>query len=192
MGMVAGKVISELGRGISKMMRPAPTPAAPGAAKGIIRTWSNVMIDVSNPNLLDIRIEDIAHGLSMVCRFGGHTRSFHSVAEHCIHMASMAPPHLKMQALLHDASEAYIGDMPTPIKAMLPDFQALENNLMKVIGERFGFDGLNLDPVVKSLDSAALEWEWENKVLDDTIESLSPERARFVFMRTYDDIVKHL
>ena len=156
-----------------------------------IRTWSGLRINVFDPQPDQICIEDIAHGLAMRCRFGGHTMSFHSVAEHCVFMCDMVPGHLKLQALLHDASEAYIGDMPTPIKRQLPDYLMLEGTLMTAIGERFGFDGLNLDPMVKTLDRSSLEFEWEHKVLDDTVQSLSIDRVKALFLQRYNDIVKH-
>lgn len=156
-----------------------------------IRTWSGLYINVFDPQPDQICIEDIAHGLAMRCRFGGHTKSFHTVAEHCIFMCDNVPDHLKLQALLHDASEAYIGDMPTPIKQSLPDYLMLEGTLMDAIGRKFGFDGVNLDPLVKVLDRSALEWEWEHKVLDDSVQSLTIDRVRALFLQRYHDVMKH-
>jgi len=175
--------------------RPLPFPKDEKGMDGLysgnlIRTWSGVLIDVFDPNPNDIVIEDIAHGLAMRCRFGGHTQSFHTVAEHCIHICDMVPDRLKMQALLHDASEAYIGDMPTPIKKNLPVFLRLEMRLMERIGERFGFDP-HLDPMVKALDKSSLEWEWEHKVVEDKVQSLSPERVKALFLQRFYDIYKH-
>jgi uncharacterized protein len=66
-----------------------------------------------------INIRDIARSLTYLCRYNGHCTRFYSVAEHCIHMAMFAPPELKLLALLHDAHEAYCGDMTSPMKAAM-------------------------------------------------------------------------
>lgn len=102
----------------------------------------------------DICIEDIAHALSNICRFGGHCREFYSVAQHSVHVAEVArakyysPPvcmsrwALK-QALLHDAAEAYLGDCVTPLKHSPwgTNYSELENKAMKAIWSKFGLDG---------------------------------------------------
>jgi len=156
-----------------------------------IRTYSGLYIDVFDPQPHQICIEDIAHGLAMRCRFGGHTKSFHTVAEHCVFIADMVPQHLKLQALLHDASEAYIGDMPTPIKRAMPDYLKVEATLMEAIGRKFGFDPYRIDPMVKALDKSSLEFEWEHKVLDDTVQSLTIDRVKALFLQRYHEITKH-
>ena len=74
-----------------------------------------------DPRPEQICIEDIAHGLSMLCRFAGQCRFFFSVAEHSIAVAHLLPANLKLFGLLHDASEAYLADLPRPVKAGLPD-----------------------------------------------------------------------
>ena len=103
-----------------------------------IRTRSGQYVNVLELDPDTIRIEDIAHALSMVPRFGGHLPVFYSVGQHCLGVLNtvmdMPQPAgttseelrlIRLQALLHDASEAYIGDMPSPIKQHLPDFKAL-------------------------------------------------------------------
>jgi hypothetical protein len=74
---------------------------------------------VTDPKPEDIDILDIAHSLSMQCRYNGHTKGFYSVAEHSVLVANLVPPRLRLQALLHDASEAYVGDVIRPIKRLL-------------------------------------------------------------------------
>ena len=90
-----------------------------------------------DPRPEQICIEDIAHGLSMLCRFVGQCRFFFSVAEHSIAVARLLPANLKLFGLLHDASEAYLADLPRPVKAGLPEYKAIEANVERVIAEKF-------------------------------------------------------
>ena len=71
-------------------------------------------------------LEDIAHGLSLTCRFSGQCRRFYSVAEHCLHVADLAPQRYKAFALLHDAAEAYICDIPGPLKSLCSEYRDIE------------------------------------------------------------------
>src|SRR5271165_5200280 len=88
-----------------------------------------------DPRPEQICIEDIAHGLSMLCRFVGQCRFFSSVAEHSIAVARLLPANLKLFGLLHDASEAYLADLPRPVKAGLPEYKAIEANVERVSGK---------------------------------------------------------
>ncbi|MEM4379972.1 MAG: hypothetical protein QXL01_04720, partial [Thermoplasmatales archaeon] len=89
----------------------------PNGMEPWIETYSGKKFDYLAQSELDI--EDIAHALSNLCRFNGHTRVFYSVAEHSVNVSSMVPPELKIAALLHDAAEAYIGDVPSPLKQLI-------------------------------------------------------------------------
>lgn len=96
-----------------------------------------------DPRPEDVHIEDIAHALSHICRWGGHCRAFYSVAQHCVHVAEYIlrkgyGSRLALMGLLHDASEAYIGDMVTPVKRSMPDFYAAEQTLERAIYTKFG------------------------------------------------------
>lgn len=126
-----------------------------------IKTYSGHYIDVFNPDPDTIDVRDIAHALSLTARWGGHTRSFYSVGSHSIWVATNLPDEFKLEGLLHDATEAYIGDMPKPIKRHLPDFNKLENNLDRAIRSKFGLP-LEMSPEVKKVDWEALEYEWAN------------------------------
>lgn len=89
-------------------------------------------IDLRKPTLDDIDITDIAHSLSLVCRFGGHIKHFYSVAEHSILVAKLlseqgAPGELVLAGLLHDAHEAYLGDVTTPVKDVLREHGAYDD-----------------------------------------------------------------
>lgn len=110
-------------------------------------------IDLTNPSPDSILLTDIAYALSKICRFNGQLKRFYSVAQHSLHVAELVPEHLKLQALLHDASEAYICDVPTPFKRMLGSaYTDVENKLQRVIGEKFGVELVALDPLVKAAD----------------------------------------
>lgn len=86
----------------------------------------------------DIDSTDIAHALSHICRYGGHVDRFYSVAEHCFLMSQAVRPENRLWALLHDATEAYIGDMVRPLKLHMPNYVDVEDRLMAVIAQRFG------------------------------------------------------
>jgi len=105
----------------------------------MIRTYSGKNIDVFDLKPDDISILDICIGLSNIPRFAGQV-DFFSVARHSIEVCNMLPDEFKLSGLLHDASEAYIGDMPTPIKVKLNDYQALESKIMRVVNKKFNTD----------------------------------------------------
>lgn len=131
-----------------------------------IRTFSGKYMNVFEPTPDMICIEDIAHALSMQCRFGGHLPKFYSVAQHSINCAHLVGnPKLKLEALLHDASEAYLLDIPRPIKSKLENYKDIENNLMLLIAEKFEF-AWPLSKAVKEADETMLWLEWENLMLD--------------------------
>ena len=111
------------------------------------------IIDLLNPDPGQISIQDIADGLSKVCRFNGQIKEFYSVAQHSMHVAELVPDQFKLQALLHDASEAYICDVPTPFKRMLGDaYSIVEQRLMVTIGQALDCDLSELHPTVKQAD----------------------------------------
>lgn len=103
-----------------------------------LETINGRIIDVLNPDPFAIDIFDIAHGLSMQCRFGGHTVRHYSVAEHSWWVSKLCKPEYALQGLLHDATEAYLCDIPTPIKRLLPDYYKVEGGLWEVIANKYG------------------------------------------------------
>lgn len=102
-----------------------------------ILTNSGTRFDFENPTEEMINIEDIAAALSKQTRFNGHCSQFYSVARHSIIMASKISPEFKLEALMHDATEAYIGDMVKPLKNLIPEFEKIENKIHKVIAKKF-------------------------------------------------------
>lgn len=108
-----------------------------------LRTLSGPWLDLDNPDLDQLCIFDIAHGLSNTCRFAGQCRSFYSVAEHCCHLHDQLhswgfPAKDCMAALLHDAAEAYLHDVSSPLKRKLPEYKALERRVQDLINTRYG------------------------------------------------------
>lgn len=120
-----------------------------------IETYSGKQIDLLDPDPEQFTLEDIFRALLNVPRFGGHTKQFYSVAMHSYNVAQLLPRELKFQGIMHDATEAFIGDMPTPFKKVLPEYKRAEKRLWEVIAYRFGIE-MTLDPLVKEADRIAL------------------------------------
>jgi hypothetical protein len=155
-----------------------------------IRTISGQYVNVFEPNPDTLLIEDIAHALSNQCRFGGHLPRFYSVAQHSILCHLVAKEEEKYDALMHDASEAYLLDFPKPIKLEIAQYNEIEHNLMLVLAEKFKFNYPKSEEVER-VDRHLLEWEWNSIMLEDSdsadksfppIECLTPEEARNLFM----------
>jgi hypothetical protein len=107
---------------------------------GFIGTFSGLRFWPLDPKPEKILIADIAHALAHQCRFGGHASKFYSVAEHSVHVSQLCLPEHALWGLLHDASEAYLVDLPRPLK-LLPEFAAYreaERRLQRAVTVRFG------------------------------------------------------
>lgn len=124
-----------------------------------IRTRSGTFVDVFDSKPEDFHIEDIAHALSNLCRYGGHCDPFYSVAQHSIACSYMVSKKNALCALLHDATEAYLVDMPRPIKKQLEIYTELENNLYTVIAKRFDLPN-SIPDEVHWADNEILNYEW--------------------------------
>lgn len=117
----------------------APTPIAGGKpdAKTVSLLRSGVYLDLSDPDYSRVHINDIAAGLARECRFAGQMTGFYPVAQHCVLGSMIAPNHFKYAFLMHDAAEAIIKDIPSPLKALLPDYRKIEAMHEKRLFERF-------------------------------------------------------
>ncbi len=120
-----------------------------------ITTYTGKKFEPLHPSPYGVDIVDIAHALSQICRFGGHTKEFYSVAQHCFYVAELIDDwyvakrrywhkYVVVQALLHDASEAYLGDVVTPVKVTFNDYKKAEKILQETI-----FEGLGLPSPVQ-------------------------------------------
>jgi uncharacterized protein len=108
-----------------------------------MRLRSGGLLDLANPRSSDICLSDIACGLSRICRFAGQTRLWYSVAEHSVHAARHAERRghqveIVRAVLLHDAAEAYVGDMIRPLRRLLPGFAEIERRVQREIFRKFG------------------------------------------------------
>lgn len=164
---------------------------------GLIQTYSGRAFDVCAPKDA-INIFDIATALSRQDRFAGHNLRFLSVAEHCVNVSRFAPTDLKLTALMHDASEAYLIDIPRPIKPLLKGYYELEDHLMTEIAHKYDFVW-PMPTEIKSLDARHLFDEraqnmaplidQTNDIWGDPLPPLgiklqfwSPERAKAEFL----------
>ena len=151
-----------------------------------IRTFTGIYINVFEPKIEDIDIRDIAHALSNQCRFGGHLPQFYSVAQHSLVVSKLLNGSDELVGLLHDASEAYLLDIPSPIKKKLSNYKEIEDGLMKVISKKFGFE-YPLNENVKKADAVALQNEWDYVMLEGKqIVYASPKEAEKLFLLTFD------
>lgn len=168
------------------------------SAVGWISTYSGIRFNVIEPVVDDISIFDIAHALAHQCRYGGHCKRFYSVAEHCIHVAKFAPENLKLEALLHDGSEAYLLDIPRPIKKAMPEYRVIEDRLMTAISSRFA--GINwpvapevteldnrilIDEVSQNMTPPAVEWGIPGKALGVDLKYWTPDEAARRFINAF-------
>ncbi len=163
-----------------------------------IETATGIQFWPLDPKPEDICVWDIAHALSNMCRFTGHCREFYSVAQHSVLVASIVPEQDRKWALLHDAAEAYLIDLPRPIKrysALGAEYRQIEARIMQVICERFGLSA-ECPESIKQADDIALAtekrdlmpntgkpWEGLPDPLTETIKPLSPREARSLFMK---------
>ena len=152
--------------------------------------------DIENQTL---DVHDIAHGLSMTCRFGGHCNKFYSVAEHSVWVSRLVPPEYAMIGLLHDASESVLGDMPKPLKNIMPEYSLMEEKLEITIARQYNIQ-FPYPPEIKQEDIKMLITEQSQlfsghipktgvfeKALpyDFRLLCLTPEQAYIKFMERY-------
>lgn len=163
-------------------------------AKDSIRTVSGIYVNIVDPKPEMFEIEDIIHALGHVPRFTGHTRYHYSVLHHSLQCAEMIIDQtgfvyginkLVRTALLHDASEAYLSDIASPIKQHLPDYYIIEDRLMKVISEKFDFYWPIPDEV-KRVDLVRLEEEWQAYMIAE-VKPLPLDEVKDWFRSIFND-----
>jgi len=167
-----------------------------------IETFSGKKFYFLDPNPEDIDIIDIAHSLSMQCRFTGHAKDFYSIAEHSLIVAELCPPEYKLWGLLHDASEAYLTDVASPVKPHLINYKLMERVIMEPISKHFGLS-LDVPKEVHKADMEALRIEayWLMKSKGETwlinkglepmdsvppLKGYNPEEAKEAFLKEFN------
>jgi uncharacterized protein len=173
-----------------------------------IQTYRKVRFFPLDPRPSEINIDDIAHGLSHQFRFGGHTRRGYSVAQHSVLVSQHCDPDDALWGLLHDASEAYLGDMPRPIKHLpeMAPYRHAERRIMDCVCERFKLES-EMPSSVREADERALATEvrdlmyplaegWERWILNiqpwpEVIEPINPKAAEEMFLERFKKLVYH-
>lgn len=125
---------------------------------GWIQTFTGKKYSLLNPQPEAVDIMDIAHALSMICRYTGHIDRFYSVAEHSFLLSYQVPEEFALEGLLHDATEAYVNDLSKPLKELLPEYNSIEAKHYEVISRVFGIPPTMSD-TVKEADARMLMTE---------------------------------
>jgi hypothetical protein len=138
--------------------------SAPHRKRILIHTFSGIAFDLLNPKPEMILVEDIAHSLAFMNRFNGAALFPYSVAQHSLYVASLLPRKLKLHGLLHDAAEAYVGDMVSPLKKIMTEYKMVEERISRVVADVFDLSYPE-PPAVKKADLAVLSAEREQVLL---------------------------
>jgi len=170
-----------------------------------IQSYTGKAVDLVEPTSDMIDIRDIAYALSNLCRYSGHCRPFYSVAEHSVRVQAKLPPQLKLVGLMHDAVEAYTGDLVAPIKHMpgIKEFwREMDDCIWRVIAAKYGLP-LELPAAVQEADLRMLETEkrdlgflptprpWIDTGLEpyeETFHTMSSPTAESVFLSRFDEL----
>jgi hypothetical protein len=171
-----------------------------------IQTQSGSYFNFLHPELSEFTIEDIACALSKLCRFTGHTRVFYSVAQHSVMVSNLVPPQDALAGLLHDASEAFLNDINSPLKQLLTQYKEIEKRVESVIMRNFGLpetlptsvktaDLIMLATEKRDLMPGCIDSHWEIirgvEPMSAVVNPLVPERAYTEFMDRYREIISN-
>lgn len=181
--------------------RPSSTDSGQPARQGsFMQTATGRKFWPMDPRADEVFIEDIAHSLSLQCRYAGHCLQFYSVAEHSVliarHLRGQYDEQTALYGLLHDASEAYLVDVPRPVKPYLAGYKAAEAKVMAAVCDRFGLPH-EMPPEVHEADEriiadelvnlVPMDWHdrYAGKELGVRLRYWTPEKAREEFMATF-------
>ena len=163
---------------------------------------SGEYFDLEDPDSSVFDIEDIAHALSNICRYTGHCTDFYSVAQHSVLVSYAVPSEDALAGLLHDAPEAFVGDVSKPLKILLPDYKEVERRVELAVFRRFGLPD-ELPATVKHADRVLLRTEQRDLMnadehtwlftggvypLERRIVPLPPREAKAEFLERYREL----
>lgn len=156
-----------------------------GCVDNTIRLRSGLYLNLADPRQDQFTIDDIACALSKICRFGGHVESFYSVAEHSVHCLGVArddclSPNEQFACLMHDAAEAFVGDVVKPLKVMLQNYDAIECRMEGVIADKFGIDFVTTKAAYKKIDHEMLIAERRALFSADNVKWFGEDRVRHI------------
>lgn len=169
-----------------------------------IQIVSGELFSFTDPLQSNFTIEDIAHALSNVCRYSGHVKQFYSVAQHSVLVSRIVKPENALLGLMHDATEAFLSDIPSPLKRILPDYCLIEKYIENCILTKFGLP-TEMPPDIKKCDLIALATERKTLLvyrswgalddivpLDIEIVPLSPEDAKEEFLNRWYELTNNI
>ena len=176
--------------------RPLYMNEAEAALPLPLRLASGQLIDLYDLPPVALTVETIAHTLSHINRFGGHTFRPYSVAEHSCLVAALADSSFQLDGLLHDAAEAFCGDVISPIKRRLQGFDPIEEMVAHQIADFHGLPrGFAHNPFVKAADLLALKLEqnyFQGRELDVQVSRTEHEVAQEIFAHVRGDRAEHM
>lgn len=168
-----------------------------------ITTISGKFFDILKPEEYQYDVEEISIALSNLCRYTGHVSRFYSVAEHSVLVSRIVPERLALAGLFHDSSEAYLGDVSSPLKKLLPEYKAIEERVQQAIATYFGFEF----PFGKEIHEAdkRMYWQERQSIADNGVRDklwhqdlratrrveatgMSPRMAQRMFISRYKEL----
>lgn len=170
--------------------------------KSCISIGNGDFFDFLSPEDHGYDIKLIAHALSNICRYNGHSKRFYSVAEHSVLVSQCVPTSLQLCALLHDASEAYVGDMTSPLKRLIPEFGVIEDRIQACIAKVYGLPypfpneihiadkrvyKAELPQITRSKDAM---WYPELEPAPVKVIGLTPAKAEQLFLNRYNELTQ--
>jgi len=167
-----------------------------------IQTYTGKCFYPLDPRPEEIDIIDIAHSLSMTCRYAGHVERFYSVAEHSVIVSQHVHPKNALWGLLHDATEAYSADIPSPLKKYIPGWKEMERKLMDAVCRKYNLDleephnvkdvDFNIcgDEMICLMGKPDREWQIKPKALGVKIHGWNPLQAKTQFLMEFNRLIK--
>lgn len=166
-----------------------------------MQTFTGKLVDLASFSVDDVRLPDIAHALACINRYTGHTIVPYSVAQHSVMVSRLCGPQDELCGLLHDASEAYLGDVARPLKVMLPEYVELEHRVQQTIAKAFGLpwpmplsvkvaDNRALIAEKRALMSVEHDWGIEADPVMTPVNPYCWQQAKQLFENRFKEIAK--